>query len=155
LTTVAVNIDEIASTQMRLKHHRMIGFSWLVILVLGGCDTGRVGMYKVSFAPSAVGGASVSEQASADEKLKQLVRCALAGKGFEEHPGTPHIWRKRGATVEVYRDKNGELILRVGAFGSKRDVRVSERTERELLELLKEQSGLELTPTTPPNATID
>jgi len=47
------------------------------------------------------------------------------------------------------------LILRVGAFGSKRDVRVSERTEQELLEILKEQSGLELTPTTPPKATID
>lgn len=82
----------------------MIAFSALVILVLCGCDTGRVGMYKVAFAPSAVGGASVPEQASADEKLKQLVRGALAGKGFEEHPGTPHIWRKRGATVEVYRD---------------------------------------------------
>ena len=111
-------------------------------------------MYKVAFAPSAVGSASVPEHATTDEKLKQLVRGALADKGFEERPGTRHIWRKRGARVEVYRDKNSELILRVGAFGSKRDVRVSERTEQELLVILKGKSGMELTPTTPPKATI-
>jgi hypothetical protein len=136
---------------MNVRWHRRqsLVFLTLLALIFNGCDTGRVGMHKVMFTqPATVGSTD-------DERLKQLVRTALAGKGFQEKPGIPHIWRKRGTTVEVYHDHNGVLILRVGAFGSKRDVRVSERTEQELLAVLKEQSGLEMTPTTPPKATIE
>lgn len=140
---------------MKLKYRRIFVLFAFFALALSGCDTGRVGMHKVAFGKPAVLGATTTSQPTADEKLKQLIRDALAGKGFEEKPGTPHIWRKRGARVEVYRDKNGELILEVGAFGSKRDVRVSERTEQELVAILKEQPGLELTPMTPPKPPIN
>jgi hypothetical protein len=121
-------------------------------IALSGCDTGRVGMHRVTFAPPAITG--TASQSNDDEKLKQLVRDALAGKDFEEKPGTPHIWRKRGATVQVYRDDKGDLILRVGAFGGKRDVRVSDRAEQELLAILKKHVGLELTSVIPPPPTL-
>jgi hypothetical protein len=121
----------------------------LITLIVSGCDTGRVGMYKVSLVPAATDGES------ADEQLKRVVRGALAGEGFQEKPGTPHIWRKRGTTVEVYRDHNSDLILRVGAFGSQRDVRVSQRTEQQLLDDVKQYRDLELTPQPAPKATVE
>ena len=82
----------------------------------------------------------------------QIVRDALASKDFIEQPGTPYIWRKRGTTVQVYRGAGGDLILKVRAFGSKRDVRFSARTEQELLAILKRHTELESTPVTTPKA---
>lgn len=124
---------------------------FLIFCVLGliGCDFGRVGMYKVRIVHASTVGATAPTQQIDEDRLKQLIRQALAGRGFREHPGTAHLWQKRGAWVEVSRDETGELILKVRAFGSKRDVRVSERTEQELVAMLKEQPGLELTPMTP------
>lgn len=110
-------------------------------------------MHKVTFVPAASAGVTESDRPSAEEKLKRLVREALVGKGFQEKPGVPFIWRRRGARVEVYRDQNGELILGVGAFGSKRDVRVSEQTEQELLAVLRGQPDWEVTPTALPRGT--
>jgi len=102
-------------------------------------------MHKVVFPESAPHDATAEE-----ERLTQLVREALAGKGFDEMAGRPHIWRKRGVTVQVYRDNNGELILKVRAFGSKRDIRVSERTEQELLAILKQHAELSISPIAAP-----
>jgi hypothetical protein len=140
---------------MNLKRFQPLVLLAFVALLLNGCDTGRVGMHKVSFVPPATVGTTASVRQADEERLKQLVRSALVGKGFHEHPGTPHLWQKRGAWVEVYRDKDGELILKVRAFGSKHDVRVSERTEQELLAILKQQAELELTPVTPPKPPIN
>lgn len=140
---------------MSLKHVQPIVLLAILALFLSGCDTGRVGLHRVGFAPPAPFGTTASTQQADEEILKQLVRAALAGKGFNEHPGTPHLWQKRGAWVEVYRDKVGVLVLKVRALGSKHDVRVSERTEQELLAILKKQSGLELTPMIPPKPPIN
>jgi hypothetical protein len=126
-----------------------------VAALLAGCDTGRAGMYKVSFGPPGHIGAMPSVRQSDEERLKQIVRSALAGKGFSEHPGRPHLWNKRGAWVEVYRDQDGQLILKVRAFGSKHDVRVSERTEQELLSLLKQHAEVEVRPVPPPKPPIN
>lgn len=125
-----------------MKHFAVVLLTLIVLCSSGCVDYGRSGMHKVMFVrPTVVGDAATEE-----EKLKQLVRDALAGKGFHEMSGKPHIWRKRGTTVQVYRDDAGELILKVRAFGSKRDVRVSEQTEEELLAILRAQSELSLSP---------
>ena len=124
-------------------------------LALTGCDTGRVGMHKVTFVQPAFVGAPAPVQPTAEDYLKQLIRDALKGKGFEEKPGKPYIWRKQGTTVQVYQTETGELILRVGAFGSRKDVRVSERTEQELLAILKERGELELVPISPPKPSVN
>jgi len=89
------------------------------------------------------------DAAAAEERLVQLVRDALTGKGFEEMAGSPHIWRKRGVTVQTYLDNSGELVLKVRAFGSKRDVRASERAEQELLAALKEHARLSISVISP------
>jgi hypothetical protein len=135
---------------MNFKNLQSLGLLAFLILTLTSCDTGRVGSHKVMFVtPARVDTAARSRQTD-EEKLTQLIREVLVGKGFNEHPGTPHLWQKRGAWVEVYRDNEREFILKVRAFGSKHDVRVSERTEQELVAFLKQQPGMELTPMPPP-----
>ena len=116
----------------------------MVTLCSFGCaDYGWGAIHKVSFRQPAVVGA---DEAHRDDALKQLVRNELVARGFEEKPGTPHIWRRRGVSVQVYRDQESQLMLRVRAFGSKRDVRLAQETEEELLAALKERSGIELIP---------
>jgi hypothetical protein len=88
---------------MILKYFQPLVLLAILALFLSGCDTGRVGMHKVGFAPPATVGTTASTQQADEERIKQLVRAALAGKGFNEHPGTPHLWQKRGAWVEVSR----------------------------------------------------
>jgi hypothetical protein len=134
---------------MSFKHVQVLAALASVALVLSGCDFGRGGIYKIAFTISTTPGTTALLQQTGDEKVKDILRHALASKGFNEYPGTPYLWQKRGVWVEVYRDQNGELILKVRAFGSKNDVRVSEQIEQELLRLLKQQPGVELTPMTP------
>jgi len=135
---------------MAINYSTIIGLSVVVACSSGCVDYGRIGAHKVTFARHAT-----LRAPSEDEKLRELVRDALAGKGFEEQPGTPYIWRKGGTTVQVYRDKEGELVLKVRAFGSKRDVRVSHRTEQELLGILKRHAELEITSITPPEQPVN
>lgn len=140
---------------MQLKHYNLTLMFGITLCILCGCDTGRVGMHKVVLAHPALIEAPVSVQQFDEERLKRLVNSALSGKGFVEHPGKPHLWQKNGAWIEVYSHLNGDLILKVRAFGSKRDVRVSERTEQELLIYLKQQSDLQLAPVTLPKPPIE
>ncbi len=137
---------------MNLKHLGIVVIVGLLLSASSGCDTGRAAFYRVAFDRPAVVGAVTAGQLDAEDRLKQLVRETLAGKGFKEKPGSRHVWRKRGAWVAVYWDKRGDLILEVGAFGSRRDVRVSRQTEQELVAILKERLGLELSPVTPSQA---
>jgi hypothetical protein len=107
-------------------------------------------MHKLSFQQPGSHDSATLVRAEDEEKLKQIIRDTLNAKGFEEKPGRPGLWYKKGAWVELLRDEQGQLILKAHAFGGKREVRLSEQTEKELLIVLRQQPGLEITPTTPP-----
>jgi hypothetical protein len=129
--------------------------SLLLLCLLCGCDIGRLGMYKLSFQQPDSRDSTTLVKAEDEEKLRRLIRATLNPKGFEEQPGKPGRWYKKGAWVELLRDDQGELILKAHAFGGKSEVRLSERTEKELLAVLRQQLGLQITPTTPPKPPVN
>jgi hypothetical protein len=123
--------------------------SLLLLCVLCGCDIGRLRVYKLSLHLPESHHSTTLVKVEDEETLRCLIRSALNPKGFEEQPGKPGRWYKRGVWVELFRDPQDELILKVYAFGGKSEVRRSEQTERELVALLRQQPGVKLIPTTP------
>jgi len=117
-------------------------------IALCGCDVGHQGIYRLSlhkefqYTSTAV---PISDGEKQEDKFKQLVNDSLVTRGFKVMAGDPHIWRKRGSSVQIWRTKENALILRVLAFGSKADVRRSRDVERLLIAMLKEKPGVELT----------
>lgn len=130
-----------------------VGLCLTVLLCFAaGCDIGRLGMYRLSFRQPDLRDSATLVKAEDEEKLRQIIRQTLNPKGFEEQAGKLGRWYKKGAWVELLRDEQSQLILKVHAFGGKREVRLSERTENELLAVLRQQPGLEITPTVPPKS---
>jgi len=121
-------------------------------MALCGCDIGHQGIYRVSLHKEfqyTSTAAPISDGEKQEDKLKQLVIDSLVPRGFKEMAGDPHIWRKRGSSVQIRRTEENALILRVLAFGSKADVRRSRDVERLLVAILKEKPGVELAPIEP------
>jgi hypothetical protein len=123
-------------TSMAVK---IVGLAIVLVCSPGCVDYGRGGMHEVTFRQP--GPADVHAE---QEKLTELVREGLAGMGFDEMPGVPYVWRKRGVTVEVYRNEDREWMVKVRAFGTKQDVRASEKTERDLIAFLQEEPELKV-----------
>jgi hypothetical protein len=122
------------------------------VLLLGltiGCDAGRLGMYKLSLQSQRSCDTATHVVVGDEEKLRQVIRETLNSKGFEERPSRPGRWHKNGVWIELMRNAQGELVLKVWAFGGKRERRLCEGLERELLVVLRQQPGLEITPAAP------
>lgn len=127
----------------------------LLLCFTASCDIGRLGMYRLSFQQPDSHDSATVVKTEHEEKLRQVIRDTLNPRGFEEQAGRPGRWYKKGAWVELLRDEQGQLILKAYAFGGKREVRLSEQTEQELLAVLRQQPGLEITPTTPPRPPVN
>jgi len=130
--------------------NRLATMCTLALFLFGsGCvtvvDYGYRETYIVSFIRSATTDASEPSQQTKEEKLTQIIRVALVGKDFRELRGTPSFWTKRGASVGIYREKNGDLILAISALGSEESVRIAESTEQELIAILKQHAESEVT----------
>jgi hypothetical protein len=135
---------------MKTKCFHPIFVCGILLIAAVGSDHGFAEVHKVYFEPRATSGGHALAKEDAERRLEQLVREQLAGKGFDELPGKPYIWTRRGAWIEVSRDKEGQLVLQVSAVGSNRDVQVAKRMEAQLITFLKQQSGVNLQYFVPP-----
>jgi len=117
---------------------------------LCGCDYGRRGgTYRLTFQPQPVNNSTIKVEANDVEKLQDLLGRWLSDRGFQEFRGKRTIWQKKGASVYVWEEVEGQVLIEFSAFGSKRDLRLSEETEIELLSYLEERRGLKVTRATP------
>lgn len=125
------------------------------VLLLGltiGCDAGRLGMYKLSLQGQRSCDTATHVVVGDEEKLKLVIEDTLESKGFEtqpEQPGKLSRWYKDGVWIEPMRNEQGELVLKVWTSGGRRERRLCEVIERELLTMLRQQPGLDITHATP------
>jgi len=127
-------------------------FLVLVLCLTIGCDAGRLRMYKLSLQGQASYHTPTGVAAASEEKLRQVIEETLESRRFEkqpEQPGKLSRWYKDGVWIELMRNEQGELVLEAWAFGGKRVRRLCELMELELLTVLRQQPGLEITPATP------
>lgn len=110
-------------------------------------------MYKLSFQKPEAGDSATRVKLEDEERLRRVIRDTLSPKGFEEQPGKPGRWYKKGAWVELFRDDHGQLMLKTHAFGGNREVLLSQQSETEVLAVLRQQPNLQISPTTPAKAT--
>jgi len=123
----------------------MIGIAGCLV---GGCDTGRFAMYTVRLeGPSQSGSAGSAAAVRSQDKqgVLKLIGDTLSQQGFEkESNGAVGRWYKKGAWVEILPAESG-FVLKTHAFGGKRQLRLSEDIERELLRVSRREPGVTIT----------
>jgi hypothetical protein len=135
-----------------------VAFVVLVGLSLCGCDyTRRGGAYRLAFDSQATQKAAVSIEAQNGKAVRPVLEGWLSNGGFQEfkYNESRAVWRKGGARVYLTQEAENEVLVEISAMGYKRDLSLSEETERELLTYLEKQPGLKITPTTPPKPTVN
>ena len=115
---------------------------------LCGCDYGRRGgTYGLTIQHESPRASAIEVESHDVAELRHLLEQWLSEQGFTEFTGKRTIWQKRGTSVYVWQDLKDQLRIQFSAFGSKRDLRLSEETEAALVAYLEEQPGLKLIPT--------
>lgn len=136
-----------------MKSLPAIAVAFSLIISLCGCDyTRRGGAYRLTFLNDSTQNSTIKVETDDGETVRRIVERWLSGGGFQEfkYNETRAVWRKGGARVYVTRETKGEVMIEVSAMGYKRDLRLSEQTERELLAYLEKQTALKIILTTPP-----
>ena len=121
-------------------------------LCLSACDYARGGgSYRMAFQSQTTHNSPASVKTDDAEELGCMVEQWLVSKGFEEFKFRGRQvwrkWQKSGAHVYLWQEGENEVILHFRAMGYARDLRLSERIEKELLTYVKAQPGLTITPT--------
>ena len=118
--------------------------------LLCGCDyTRRGGTYRLVSQNQSTRNSAVKVETQDAAALERLVGQWLSEKGFQEFKGKRTIWQKKGASVYVWHEAENEVLIELFAIGSKRDLRLSEQTETELLAYLEKQANLKVIPAPP------
>ena len=130
----------------------------LLALFATGCDHCRAGRYSVAVVPTLeVFSASIPAEArvrvlTPDVFVASCLATTLQAHGFAEL--RPGYWTRRGADVQWQVSRPGEVTLCISAFGSKREVRESERAELELVRALLLQTDIAVRPVEPARETV-
>jgi hypothetical protein len=122
-----------------------------LVLLVAGCDYCRNGgVYKVGVKAGAPQGSEYDVNAKASLELRRQLERWLTANGFIEARSKQAVfWYKNGSRVILYTEPEGRIKVEFGAFGNNRDVRLSERTERDLMTYLKSLSGVQTIPCGP------
>jgi hypothetical protein len=123
-----------------------------VALVLLGCDHLRTGgAYSLTPRPPRPAGPATAIEADG-RAIRTRVETWLSARGYHESPGKQAVyWNKRASHVIIYPQAGGEIKVAFSAFGNRRDLRLSEETERDLLAYLQTLPGVQVAPTEFPN----
>lgn len=127
---------------------------WLLaalLLFAGGCDHLRTGgTYSLVRQPQPDRTAVRAVDANGGRALRQQVKDWLTNRGFIEAQSKGVVyWYKRGSHVSVSDDPDGAIRLTFSAFGSHRDVRLSEETEQSLTSYLAGLPDVKIAPGPP------
>jgi hypothetical protein len=102
-------------------------------------------MYRVGLAGGGQNGSIAAVRTDVKPRILKLVGDTLSQQGFEKvsDDGIGR-WYKKGAWVEIEPAESG-FVLSTHAFGGKRQLRLSEGIERELLSALQREPGVTIT----------
>ena len=131
-----------------------VALALFVSLCLCGCDyTRRGGTYHLALQTQPMQNSAVTVETKDVEALRRVLGQWLSSNGFQEFKGKRTVWNKRGARVYISQESESGLVIEFFSMGYTSDLRLSEKTERELLAYLEKQPGLKVIPTTPPRPT--
>jgi hypothetical protein len=123
----------------------------LAIPWLCGCDTGRLGVYRVSLAPPGEHVSAVGVSGAEELDLKRVVDGIVSPLGFQLRPDSEYVWAASQAWISLSKAKtDGDWTLEFRAFGTRGQVKHLERAEEKCVAALMQRPGLTVTPLPPP-----
>jgi hypothetical protein len=129
----------------------------LAIPWLCGCDTGRLGIYRVSVAPPAQRASAVSVGGVGETDVKRIVDSVVSPLGFELRADSKYVWVAPQAWISLSEaESEGRWELEFRAFGTRGQVRRLEQAEERCVAALRQRVGLHVTalPPPPPEQTV-
>lgn len=137
----------------KFRENFALALGALLTLFLCSCDyTRQGGFYRLTFQDSPLDGTTFMVQIKDTDVLHGLVAQWCSSNGFRKFDGKRTVWIKKGARIYVAQETQGGVLIEFFGMGYRRDLRLSQDIEMELVTYLRKQPGLKIEPLPRPKA---